>query len=67
MSKPKLTQIHSFEEHARLLASQIHGDLDAPHIMTQSDCGRITIWADADELRAWRSQHTSSGDSDVRG
>lgn len=57
--KPRLTQIHSLVEHAALLASQAHGDLDAPHIITKVDCGRITIWADADELRAWRSTHTS--------
>jgi len=57
-NKPQLTEITDDEEITALHAASI----DAPYLFSNRVGDRIHFWANADELRAWRtSQNTSQG------
>lgn len=58
MSKPRLTEITDTAELTALHAASI----DAPPVWSNRVGSRIQFWANADELRAWRSQNTSGAD-----
>lgn len=55
MDKPRWTEVTDPREAEQLIYGA--AGLDFPHVSVAGD-GRV--WADAEELRAWRSQHTSS-------
>jgi hypothetical protein len=57
MDKPKLVEIEGTELDA-IMARR--GDLDVPPTFSQRIDNRIHFYADADELRAWRSAQSKS-------
>jgi hypothetical protein len=56
MIKPRLTQL-SVTEAETLFDARDAGDLSVPYFMPIP--GTAGYWADAEELRAWRSANTS--------
>jgi hypothetical protein len=55
--KPRLTMITDRVELAELLRH--NGELGYPQLQADNT---FEFWADADELKAWRLQHTSDGE-----
>jgi hypothetical protein len=60
VAKERLTQITDGAEVSELLARR--GNLGVPHTFSRRVGSKIEVYANADELRAWRSQHTSGAE-----
>lgn len=59
MDKPRWTEVTDKAEVMALFASNECGGLESPWLYQQIMTGKF--FADADELRLWRSQNTSAG------
>jgi len=53
--KPRLVPVTSADQQA--MGTIGYNNLDLPYMVKDQQGG---LWADADELRAWRLQHTSA-------
>lgn len=58
MNKPRFARLEETEAECMLKSA---GALDLPHLYPNILNEKISWWADAEELRAWRLQHTSGG------